>query len=182
MVDKILKNQKGITLLELIVAVGIFSVVILAATGIFQAAMEGQRSAIAAQNLQESMRYAFEVMSKEIRMAQKSTGGDCGGGFGSGKIYKTKSGNDELNFKNYNGECVKYRLNGDRLEIERNSIAGFITPDEIKVSNLKFSIVDNIPAEQSKVTMKMDIETAGGKDMHKQRMTIQTSVSARYYE
>ena len=66
---KKIKNNLGVTLIELIVAVALFSVTILSAMQIFQMVVEGQRSAIAAQSVQESMRYAFEIMSKEIRMA-----------------------------------------------------------------------------------------------------------------
>lgn len=179
----VIKNQKGVTLLELIVAVGIFSVVILAATGIFKSALEGQRSAIAAQNLQESMRYAMEVMSKEMRMAQKDVGGaDQCPDVANGKVYDISAGSDRLDFRNYNDQCVSYNLAGTRLQIDRDGTSAFITPDEISVSNLQFVIVDNVSDKQSRVTMKMNIEMATGKDMHKQKMTIQTSVSARYYE
>lgn len=181
--NKILKDKKGITLLELIVAVGIFSVVVLLATAIFKTALEGQRSAIAAQNLQESMRYAMEVMSKEMRTAQKDVGapGQCPN-VGNGVVYDLSASGDEIDFKNYNSECVNYRLNGTRLEITRDGASGFITPNEISISNLKFDVIDNVPAEQSRITINMDIETVGGKDANKQSATIQTSVSARYYE
>ncbi|MCG2695682.1 prepilin-type N-terminal cleavage/methylation domain-containing protein, partial [Candidatus Parcubacteria bacterium] len=70
MLNKIIKNNAGVTLLELTVAVAIFSFAVLSATQIFKMVLEGQRSAIAAQSTQESMRYALEVMSKEIRMAK----------------------------------------------------------------------------------------------------------------
>ncbi len=184
------KNQKGVTLLELTVAVAIFSVMMLSVAQIFKMVIEGQRNAIAAQNIQESMRYAMEVMSKEIRTAQKdevTAGGQCPK-VGNGEVYNVNASDDELYLRNYKDECVTYSLNGDRFEIERypvgspgSAISGFMTPDEIKVSNLKFAIVDNVGTDQSMVTMKMDIE-AVGKAAHKQSITLQTTVSARYYE
>jgi len=182
MFRKIINNKEGLTLLELTVAVAIFSVMMLALTQIFNMVIRGQRNAIAAQNIQESMRYAMEVMSKEIRMAQKDVGGpgQCPL-VGNGDVYSINAQGDKLYLKNYQGKCVTYSLNGTRLEIERNGISNFITPDEIKVSNLAFSIVDNVGVDQSMVTMKMDIE-AVGKAMHKQSVTLQTTISARYYE
>ena len=65
-------KQKGTTLIEMIVAVAIFATSVLTATQIFQIGIQGQRKSMAAQNIQESMRYAFEVMDKEMRSAQKT--------------------------------------------------------------------------------------------------------------
>ncbi len=180
MLNKIKQNNLGVTLIEMMVAVAIFSVVMLSATKIFQMVVESQRSAIAAQNLQESMKYALEVMAKEIRMAQKPNGNECGGNL-AGKVYDTNIAKDELNFKNFNDECVKYYLDNNRLKIDRDTDSGYITPDEIEVSNLQFEAVDNVGTIQSRVTIKMDIG-AVGKEMHKQIMKIQTTISSRYYE
>ena len=101
MLKKILKNNSGVTLLELTVAVAIFSVAVLSATQIFKMTMDGQRNAIAAQHTQESMRYALEVMGKEIRMAQKSVGNECGPSL-SGKVYHIQG--NKLKFKNINSK------------------------------------------------------------------------------
>jgi len=190
MFKNIKKNQKGVTLLELTVSVTIFSIIMLAVTQIFRMVVEGQRNAIAAQNVQESVRYAMEVMSKEIRTAKKdevTALGQCAN-VQNGRVYDVNGQGDELYIRNYKDECVTYRLNGDRLEIERypvgnptSAIADFITPEKIKVSNLKFSAVDNVGADQSMVTIRMDIE-AIGKTAHKQGVTLQTTISSRYYE
>jgi len=181
MLNKIRQNNLGVTLLEMLVAVALFSVTILSATQIFKMVIEGQRNAIAAQNVQESMRYAFETMAKEIRMAQKDDG-SCAA---AGHVYSTNVDNSELYFINYHGDCVAYYLEYDgdipRLKVDRGLASAFVTPDEIKVSNLEFIVDDNVSAIQSIVTIKMDIE-AVGKEMHKQTMKIQTTISSRYYE
>ena len=80
---KIINNNKGTTLVEMLIAVSIFSVAMIASTEIYKSVMEGQRSAIAAMDSQESMLYAFDVMSKEIRMAEKDidVNGDCDDSF-----------------------------------------------------------------------------------------------------
>lgn len=175
-----IKNNKGVTLLEMVVAVAIFSVAVLAAMGIFNMAIEGQRNVIAAQNLQESLRYSLEMMGKEIRMAQKVSGSDCPG-FGMGnKVYRTSA--SELYFKNIKGECVKYFLDNNRLKIKRADNEDFLTPDEIKINKLNFYVVDDgVASEQSRVTVLIEAE-AVGKEMHKQKMQIQTTISSRYYE
>lgn len=175
---KMFKKNKGFTLVELTVAVALFAVTIVSAMNIFKFVAEGQRNAIAAQNIQASMRYALEVISKEIRMAKKSNAGECGAT--STKVYFSAAGQN-LKFKNNAGECVEYSLVGNRFQIDRNGTAGFVTPDEIKVSNLKFIIKDISATTQPMVTMVMDVEMAAGSGMHKQPMKIQTTISSRYY-
>lgn len=172
----------------MLVAVTVFSIVALAATSIFQMAVEGQRNAIAAQNTQESMRYALEMMSKELRMAQKTVNAsDRCADFGLlNKIYVTDTNNHELYFKNKDNYCVKYYLDNGRLKIYRedslgNIVDDFITPDEIKINYLNFSIYDISSEDHSKVTMSMDVE-AVGKEAHRQPFKIQMTVSSRYYE
>src|SRR3989338_10006398 len=74
-----IKKEKGTSLIELLVAITLFSFMILAATQIFKMVIDGQRNAVSAQNVQENIRYAMEKISKEIRMA-KISNDDCLGG------------------------------------------------------------------------------------------------------
>lgn len=180
--NNILKNKKGFTLMEMIVAVAIFSTVTLAATSIFQYIVEGQRSAIASQNIQEATRYSFEAIGKEVRMAILDEVGTCHVD-SSPHIYSVKNiTNDELYFMNQYEECVAYYLEDGRLKIERGDALAdaFITPDDIAVSDLKFAIEDDFTATQPRVTIKMKIKSLG-KDMHEQDMYMQTTISSRYY-
>ena len=183
MINKIIKNNKGTTLLEMIVALGIFSVFILSATAIFQSVVGSQRTSFGGQNEQESMRYALEVMAREIRSAQRDGASSvCPVGWGlSGKIYETGD-SKQLWFKNKYGQCVFYSLNNDRLRITRDGGGSYayITPDEVKITNIKF-IIDEGAGIQSKVTFKMNVEVIG-KKINQQEVGIQTTVSSRYYE
>jgi hypothetical protein len=176
----------------------LFAVVIFLLAGIFKSVIDGQRSAISAQNTQESMRYALEIMSKEIRTA-KNLGNACLINFGINpqinKIFHTSAGNDILYFQNKNNICVAYSLVPDgatfRLKFykfnpsDSTTNEGYITPDEIRISNLSFTVSDNLvsvlKSKQPKVTIKMDVEMAGGSVIHKQKMKIQTAVSSRNY-
>ena len=181
----------GFTLIEMMVAVTIFSVITLAATAIFKTVVEGQRSAVAAQNIGESMRYALELAAREIRSAQKSDG-VCKTLFNPEptplyKIYN-KNNNDEgeiIYFRNKNGECTAYYLLGERLAVTRGLDAGFLTPQKIKIKNLKFNITDDLIGAFHSVhpfiAISMEAE-AEGKAEHKQTIKMQTSISSRFYE
>lgn len=189
-----LKNQKGLSLIEMILAVTIFTFAFLMATTIFQSVVEGQRSAISAQSTQEAMSYAFEIMSKEIRYAQKVNSSECSILLVSNELYTTIDGG-QLHFKNKNNECVIYYEDSGRLKITRckkdncaaTTVDLEITPDEIEISNLNFIVYDNpspsyLTGEQPKVTFSMDAQMAGGREIHKQPIKIQTTISSRYYE
>jgi len=64
-------KQPAFSLIEVVVSVALFSAVILSATGIFKMVIDSQRGAMAAQNVQESLKFFLEVTGKEIRMARK---------------------------------------------------------------------------------------------------------------
>lgn len=134
---KKIKLAKGTSLLELLVAITLFAVIILSATAIFKMVIDGQRNAIAAQNVQESIRYATERISKEIRTAQIAYRGsapserDCrqlfngtefNGDDAVNKVYNIQISNldsnkEALYFKNKDNICVGYFLELDPVTI-----------------------------------------------------------------
>ncbi len=192
-------NQNGFSLLETVVSMFIFGIITLSATAIFQMVVEAQRSALAAQNIQASLRYALEVMSKEIRNAQSSSG-ECTPNVGlgdDGNIYSAlnNGGNPvsagsgigtgvQLAFKNKYDECVKYFLNNGVIQITRDNgtaITKPITPASINVTKLEFKVMDDGTSTtlQPRVTILIEAEVNSGK--YKQPMSIQTTVSSRYY-
>lgn len=196
MIKNKIYNQKGFSLVELMTAVAIFIIIIISVTAIFQKVLEGQMNAIAGQNTQESMRYAMEVISKEIRAAKKmDISKQCDLVFGinsvtDNKIYNTNAGATELNFRNKDKNCVRYYIDGatNQLMIQRGAAAAQpITPDEVKVEYLKFNIKDtpfNIYpiSDQPLVTLSMDVSAATGKDIYSNAMKVQTTLSSRFYE
>ena len=190
-----LKNKKGYSLIEMIVAVSLFSVVFLMIMTIYLSMVDSQRSVIASQNIQESMKFALEVMSKEMRSAQISNDTCNPGCLRDGpakKVFnKCFAGTDSiLYFKDKYGLCVSYFLELDvdgvsRLKVRRG-VELFITPNDISVENLDFYVyddeVDDFHSMQPYVTMRMDTESSGSKEMHKHRTSLQTTISSRYYE
>lgn len=152
--------------------------------------MRAQKDSIAAQTTQEALRFAFEMMSKEIRSAKGDfSGSTCAsGGAGYNKIFNNESNNHEtaankLYFKNKDDACVVYEEDSDRLKITRGANNGYITPNEIKIVNLKFLIDDTKSNEvglfQPSVTISVEAEMLNGP---KQNIKMQTTVSSRNYK
>lgn len=188
------EDKLGFTLIEVMVSVVLFTVIIMSVTSIFKMAINAQRNAIAAQNVQESMKYFFEITGKEIRMAVKNNGScdvalvPVGAVFGIGY----NSYGDTLNFKNYTGDCVTYFLQKDyngvlRFAVSRKNNDGtktdFISPEKISVNTLHFVLRSGptLPAPQSMITMNMNASSLGNSKFQS-NMTLQTSISSRYYK
>ena len=182
---KKIKSAKGVSLLELIVAIALFAVLMLSATAIFKMVIDGQRNAISAQNVQENMRYIMEKISKEIRMAQIGNQ-ECGTA-AINKVFNTANDGSEIYFKNQNGDCVTYYLENKRIKtmVGVNGVNDFVTPAKIEVNNLKFYVVDDLigvsASLQPYVVMTINAK-AVGQAINQQAMKIQMTVSSRYYE
>lgn len=92
---KLLKNlqsNKGFSLVELTVAVAIFSIIIISAGSIFIQILKTQKEMLSKQILIDEGRYIMESMMKDIRM---------GYGFSIG-IPEAPNDNTQLNFTRYN--------------------------------------------------------------------------------
>jgi len=180
-------DQGGFSLLEVLVSTLLFSMIIVSALGVFNASIASQRNAIGTQNIQEGLRYVFEMISKEIRSAQRSDG-SCPANpppATNNRYYATSSAADALYFKNKYGQCVSYSLAAGQLMVRRDNLIATSTSDEIKVNRLEFYIRDNNQTAgslslQPRVTISLDAEVADGAD--KQTIKMQTTISSRFYE
>lgn len=175
------KTESGVSFIELIAAVSVFTILMLAAVQIFKAVVDGQRNSVSAQNVQENMRYALEKISREIRMAQVAGSCACGG---ANRIFNINNGGQKLCFKNKDGQCATYYLENNRFKTTVGADTYFITPAKVEAGNLKFNVIDNPGASinvQPYVTMALEVK-AIGQAIHEQKMKIQMTVSSRYYE
>lgn len=120
-------RNSGFTLAELLVGIAFFSMVTLVLTGAFLATFRSQRQAFAFLQMQNNVRFALEVMSREMR---------------TGAQFSLPSP-DRIRFVNDLGETVEYCLGGTMIRKEVgggtcsiNSSA--ITAREVNVENLGF--------------------------------------------
>ena len=179
------KKAPAFSLVEIIVSVSIFSVIILSMTGIFKMVIDGQRGAIATQNVQESLKYFLEVINKEIRMAVRSDG-DCG--VNPGDIFNLVPGStgDTLYFKNFYEECVVYSTEVDsqtgskRFKIYRGGNTGYISPKQINIDELNF-ILNSSLNNQDLITINIKAKALNAPNTEA-AMILQTSLSSRYYK
>ncbi len=177
---KLKHNLKaGITLMEVIVSVTLFVLLMLSVTQIFQMVLISQRRSIATQNTQESLKYFFEVVSKEIRMAYRNdTDENQCPDIPAGAMFAQAS--EILYLRNYHNECVQYYLADDRFMIKRaDKEAQPITPNVIKVEDLQFIITEEV-GKQPYVTINI-LAKARDEDLAEAEIRMQTTVASRYY-
>src|SRR6056297_2208829 len=176
-IKKILKKAKkeeGVSLLELLVAVAIFIIVVLSSMQIFHITLKAGREVAASQKMQKDMRYVFEVISKEVRVAQVDKEGAC---ISQDRLYK-ESGN-ELKFLNKNGECVTYSLDDESFLVSRGEVKEKLTSEDVVLEGLEFEKKGQVPNSQPLLTIKTEVYPRGYPG---QKVTMQTTVSARDYE
>ena len=112
---KVLKNKKGMTLVELIVSMGIFSVVMTVTVSFFIAIQNMQMIFRDRANLQQEGRIASEIFSRYVREAQSVTMTDGAGNTvaelntGSGLCV---GGSSTLNLVMSDGTTLKFKCDG----------------------------------------------------------------------
>lgn len=178
------RNLQGVSLVELMVSVTIFVIILMSMTSIFKMVVDSQREAIATQNVQENLKYFFEVISKEIRMAQRAGGGcpalPANRRFATG----TNSYGDILYLRNYHNDCVVYDLAQDsndvvRFRVKRGADIDFLSPATINISDLKFLVTEE-PDSQAYVSINLSAHSVG-REAEISNMRVQTTITSRYY-
>lgn len=184
-----IKNNKGFTLIETLVALGIFSLIITFCMGIFVSGSNCYWKIVEYMEIQKESSFLLETMSREIRMARTI----CDD-FVSAKcdvIANDQQGNNDsdIEFMNHEGVWMKYCLaaeNGVCDAANGNSLGVFDGVNSYRISSKDISIEDikfyvnyfNTGPEQSIITIVMKLRSNGryGTDM-----LAQTSVAMRVY-
>jgi len=162
-----IKDKRGLTLIEVLVALGIFGLVITMATSIFVLAIVNQRRIIALRNVEDNVRFALDSMSREMR-----TGVNFNGGGSS------------ISFTNAAGEAVVYRLSSGA--IQKSSDGGInysaLTGSEATVNYLNFYIIGQAAKDglQPRITIGVGISSqVGNQSVNAQ---VETTVSERFLQ
>jgi len=164
-------QNKGFTLIEMVVAVAIFTLLVGATSTIFLSSIKNQKQGLATQENIDQASYLMEYMSRSLRMAKKDMTGTC---TGTAKLnYKFES--QCLKFLNYKGVCQQFCLQGTRLKDENGN---YLTSPNLQVSNfgVVLSGATQPPTDylQPRVTISLNI---AGREQTS--LKIQTTVSQR---
>lgn len=162
----------GFTLLEMIAALGVFSVIIIIFSATFLSLLNAERRTQIAANVQDNLRFALEVMAKEIRT-------------GTGYSIPSSPSNTSITFTNADNVPVTYRLSGSDLlsnPCNLNPCIGKVisgkflplTSKQISVQKLEF-----YPLSGSQPSVQIVIRARAMVQNVETELTVQTTISKR---
>ena len=164
-------NRRGFTLIEIVVAVAIFTLLVSASSGVFIASLKNQRQGLATQEVLDQTSYLMEYMSRAARMAKKDMTGSC---TGTAKLNYVFAGQC-LKFVNYNDECQQFCLEGTRLKDENGN---YLTSDSLQVTSFAVALSGAIqpPTDYLQPRLTISFNIMG---QEQSTMKIQTTISQR---
>ena len=105
-------KSKGFTIIELMIAVALFSVVVGAVSTIFITSLQSQRKSISFENIFDQTSYLMEYMSRSLRMAKTETAAlTCLSA--EDKNYQLTRSDKGVKFINSQGVCQEFYFDND---------------------------------------------------------------------
>lgn len=165
-----MKNNKlktgGFTLIEMLVALGVFTVVMTIAMAAFVNIMDIQKKTETFRKVNDNLNFALEAMMREIR---------------EGKGYSSGSGVNTFSFTNKYNKTVTYKLNIEKY-IERKEDAKTLrmTSTDVKITKLNFSVRGETMTDQKQPIVIISVSGESGiREKSKSSFNLQTTVSQR---
>lgn len=164
-------NMEGFTLMELLIAGALFSIVTLVSLSSFFFFTNIQRSQIRRQDMLGQGNYMVEYISRAVRMAQNSSG-ECG--VPSGQFLDASDG--LLEFKNSDGTCQKFELSGARVWETKGGVTTALSSEEVQISGFPAQGFGLLPddSQQPRVAFGFTMVAEDGEPVY-----LQTTVSQR---
>ena len=181
------KRSKGYTLIEVLIAAVVFSILVAGPTGLFISSLEGQTRTLLLGRMTESSSYSLEYMSRALRMAKKDLSGSC---ITAKTNYQNLSGISSIRFLKYDEVldddiCMEFSVQNGQLgekksdsEIWNNPPFNALTPNDFEVTSTKFVITGQSQSDdlQPKVTIYFRMIKKG---QAQPEMKVETTVSQR---
>lgn len=166
----VISHKSGFTLVELLVALFVFSLGVGAAMNLFVSGISSQKSASSLEEYSSQTSAFFEYMSRSLRQAQKDLTASCLSQ--TGLNYELFDSGTRIRFINQKGECQQVFLEtGIIKERIGGASAVNLTPVNLQVSSLQFSLLGALQQDDIQPRATFSITTPYG--------TLQTTVSQR---
>ena len=175
---KIIHNQKGFTLMEMILAAGLFAICSVAVGGIFMAANNLQQQSVSLQRLQNDGRYILDKVAKEVRGREVTL------------VYPSQNPTSTLSFKpdEFN-DVVTFFYNGSSILYSSGGYSAPLNAEDIEITDLKFftyptkdpfSGLASASDIQPRVTVFLKMRNKL-KNKYQKEISLQTTISSKYY-
>ncbi len=184
-----MRKETGLTLIEILVVIGVFSGLMSVIAGIFISNSRIQRRGIAVQKALGETSYAVEYMTRSMRMAKSDDDGDCLDSGYEYYTYQVRNGGEEVRYIDYRDRCVNFVFDYDEGAIKKGLRTNgtweeyYLTSEVLNVNNLHFSTnvspdsgTADLFEEQPAVTLVMELEET---ETGQWGTRVQTSVTRR---
>lgn len=169
-------HKSGFTLLEMVVAFGIFSLLTVAAMAILMALFQAETRASHATAAIDNIRFSLELITKEMRTGhQYELSTHCAG---LGK---------EVKFTASDGRGRVYYLSGERIMRLRDTtdcdLEQPMTSEQVIVERLRFDLDGELQGPddgQPRITISMGMRLGDILDPLASRMNLQTTIVQRF--
>ena len=185
------KSLTGFTLVEMMVAVLVFSIIIGAISGILVSGIREQRKTLVFQVMLDQLSYNLEYMGRALRMAKKQIAGDpvCLSQNGLNyEIVEIEPGISGLKFINtlQNSDCQAFYLKNGQLKYKKgiNTIGEKtfdLSSGDLNITSFKFNFSGESQTDtlQPRVTFSFEMAGKGFLPETQQKIQIQTTISQR---
>lgn len=194
------KNARGFTLMEMLVALGLFSMVMATGMDIYLLAGRAQRKVFTLERLQSDARYAMEAMAREVRTGSIDFAYYAGRGtplaLPDSELALVASDNSRLRFHRSTtadqGYCADAASVPCLLVTADNGTPAAITPRGVSVTSLGFYVAPSLDPftfgaagwlvnVQPHVTVVVALRSVGGRIGETQDIYLQTTATSRAY-
>lgn len=186
-------HREGVTLLEMVVSVAIFSVLMLLSVGAILGVMNAERKAVVIKDVVDNARFSLELMTRELRTAQKykwDGSSPCLGQLGNGlKFISYNQGSAETRFyylKDTDGDGVRdaiFRVAmSDDITPVNCGLAQQFTSEEIVVDQFSVIIGGTLVGQsdgQPHITISMRVRGKSAKYGADTHINLQTTITSR---
>ncbi|MGH7141752.1 MAG: PilW family protein [Minisyncoccia bacterium] len=196
-----LQANRGFTLIEMIVAVGLFMLVMVIAVGSLVSIVAADRKAESIESVVDNLRFAIDDISRETRTGTEYY---CGG-YSAGGTQDCTNGSDKITFTDQDGNRVSFKVEssnlcgtnyaGDCLARCENSADGTITEcpgsyspitsPSVDIEKAEFYVAGSTPGpfdtQQPRIVMTLSAEITSGVSSPTV-LNLQTTVTQRVYD
>lgn len=173
-------RRKGFTLVEMIVSIGLFTIVLFISSSAFLSVLNADRKSRSTRIAMDSLNISLEDMVRRIKTGSTY---NCGGTILSMGTADCPLGGTSLVFTDQNGIRTAYRLEGTTIKRQVGAL-GIELPavaPEITINKLLFIVGGSLASDslQPYVTILIDGATTGKTPSH---FNMQTTVTSRAYD
>lgn len=170
------KAVRGFTLVEIIIAVGLFTVIMTLASGAYLIMIGANRQAQSVATGINNLSFALETMTRTIRTGTNygcpTEGIDCG------------NGGSSFSFRNENNALVTYDLSASTIRETKGGVSRMLTDSSVNISSLVFyaSGTAGRPLgdyRQPRVTIVVSGTVSSGPGRPPESFTIETGATMR---